>query len=775
MGRRSFTREFKLEAVKRDVPVRTPMERNLHMRAPLSLAILSALASPAYAIEVDGRIDPAEWQGAQHVTDFRLTQPLSRAPAPHPTEAWILATADGLAIGFRNTQPVSVPRTRQRAPRDQGGPADRVIVFVDFDGDGRTGYRFALLLSDSIVDSTITDENQFNDDWDGDWRHAVSEDGDTWSAEFLIPWHIAPMRSAEGGKRKLGVSLDRVIGATGERMSWPAISFNEQVFLSVFEEIEVPKFNQSLLAVTPYVVGVYDAVGGKVDFDAGGDIFWKPTGQFQLSGTLNPDFGQVESDQLVVNFGAIETFFDDKRPFFTENQSFFDVPFGSLNNASRLIYTRRVGGTADDGSGAGDVTAAVKLNGSFSGINYGVFAATEGDDGGRDFYAMRATRDFIGQGVGAMVTRVVHPFLDREATVYEVDHRWTPNAQWNIRTTAVASSVDQAGRTTNDSGAQLRIDYDMGKGWRQQLYAVDLGDNLQLNDFGFLERNNFNYVRYEIAHRITELPESSPYAAHDMRAGISRRANDDGVHIADAWQIDRFSERRDGGEQFMQISGWTSGHDDLITRGNGVVKVPAKLFAFAERFRPRKGHWGFYGNVRYAAEGLGGTDDGLVQLYFEPRYHVNDALSFFAGVKATHNPDWLLWRGGNLLGTFKSDMLFLNAGMSWLIDSKQELRVRLEAIGLDAEAQQAWRVAPDGTPVAVNEAIPNFALRNLGFQVRYRYELAPLSYLYIAYVRGGSLFAQGVGPFDASNQFSDAFDLRDSEQLLVKLSYRFEL
>jgi len=85
------------------------------------------------------------------------------------------------------------------------------------------------------------------------------------------------------------------------------------------------------------------------------------------------------------------------------------------------------------------------------------------------------------------------------------------------------------------------------------------------------------------------------------------------------------------------------------------------------------------------------------------------------------------------------------------------------------------RVAPDGTPVAVNETIPDFALRNLGFQVRYRYEYAPLSYLYVAYVRGGSLLMEGVGPFDASKEFSSAFNLRDSQQFLVKLSYRFEM
>ncbi len=740
---------------------------------PLLLVSANALFANAVAVQIDGHIDPAEWAGAQHITDFRLTQPLSRAPSPYPTEAWVLATPEGLAFAFRNTQPANVPRTRQSTARDADAPTDRVNVYVDFDGDGHAGYNFMVRLSDSIQDETITNENQFNSDWDGNWKHAVSEDGDTWSVEILIPWYIAPMKDGHDGKRTLGLQLDRVVGATGERMGWPAIFGGEPRFLSAFAKVEVPAFSTSLLAVTPYASVLYDNVRGKTTFDTGADMFWKPNGKFQLSGTLNPDFGQVESDQLVVNFSAVETFFSDKRPFFTENQSFFDVPFGSLNNANRLIYTRRVGGAADDGSGAGDVTAAVKANGSLGGFNYGFFAATEADAAGRDFFALRGTRDFATQGIGAMVTRVDRPFLDRQATVYEIDHRWTPNAQLGVHTAFVESSIDQAGHRTVASGGQVRIDYDMGGGWRQQFYGEHLGRNLQLNDFGFLQRNNYNYARYDIGRRFTDLPKESIYNSHDWHVAVSRRVNDDGLKLADAWLVSRTSDTRDGGSEFLSFNGLTPGQDDLITRGNGTVAVPAKLYGYYERFWPRKGHWSFYGNVNYAAEGLGGPTHGAVQFDLNPTYFVNDNLSFYAELNGTHNPDWLLWRGGNLLGTFKADTLQLNGGMQWTISAKQELRVKLETIALNARARQAWRVAPNGTPVASNDTVPDFSLRNLGFQIRYRYELAPLSDLYIAYVRGGfgfNEFSQGVGKV-----LGDAFSLRDTEQLFIKLSYRFEI
>ena len=740
------------------------------MRTALGV-FLAALSAPALAIEIDGRIDEPEWQRAQRVTDFRLTEPLSREPLPLPTEALILATEEGLAIGFRNSQPASVQRNRQRGQRDQAGAVDRVNLYVDFDGDGRTGYNFTVSLANSINDTTITNENQFNDDWDGSWRHATSEDDGAWYVEMLVPWHIAPMREAQGGNRTMRVGLDRVIAQTGQRGSWPAVGFTEPRFLTQLQPVTVPAFSQSLLAITPYVSGIY--AGGELDergsdFDAGADVFWKPHGRFQLSATLNPDFGQVESDELVVNFSATETFFSDKRPFFTENQGFFDVPFGSLNQRSRLLYTRRV---------SGDVTAALKLNGSVAGFNYGAFAADEED--GREFYALRGTRDFEGgdagtHGFGAMATRVEYPSGVRTADVYEADHRWS-NERWNVRSTVVGSDVEQSGVNRRDSGAQVLIDYDMQNTWRQQLYALHVGKDFALNDFGYLERNNFNYLRYDLGHRVTDLPESSAYTGFDWHYAASHRSNDQGERIAWAASVNRQGNRRDGGNDFFDIAMWSAGQDDLITRGNGIVEVPAKLYAYYERFRPRKGAWQLYGYGRYAGEGLEGPEQGSLTLNIEPTYFVNDELSFTATLELSYNPDWLLWREDNQLATYRSNLAYLAAGATWLIDPRQELRVRLEAIGLDAEALQSWRVI-DRKAVASDEVVPDFSVRNLGFQVRYRYELAPLSYLYVAYVRGGSLYQEGRdNPFGVDDEFRQAFDLRDSEQLLVKLSYRFEI
>lgn len=735
----------------------------------LPASILLCVAPPVHAVTIDGRIDALEWAGALHVRDFVKVQPLNGEPPSLPTEAWVLATPKGLAIAFRNAQPAGVPRTRQRTRRDEDAQVDRVNLVVDFEGDGRTGYNFTLSITGGIIDASVTNERNFNKDWDGHWHHAVAEDDAGWTAEMLVPWYTAPLSQAVDGQRTIGIYLDRVVGSTGERVAWPAASFERPRFLSDLERIQVPHYHQPLVAVTPYVSVTHDRVRGGSDASAGADFLWKANGQFQLAATLNPDFGQVESDDLVVNFSAVESFFGDKRPFFTENQGLFDVPFGGGNG--RLLYTRRIGGAADDGSGAGDVRAAVKFNGSFGNTRYGVLAASEADDAGRDFYAARLTREIGVHSLGGMVTHVERPFLDRDATVYSVDHLWRPGAAWRIGTQAVASRVAQGGASVEGGGFQLRADHEIGQGWRQQAYFLHADDKLQLNDIGYLDRNDFNYLRYELARRFADLPAGSRYASHEWRWAVSQRRNDHGMHIADAFAVTRQSLRRDGGREFAEMAMWSAGRDDLILRGNGVVKVPEKLWFFYERSAPRNGLWSWYGNVRGNAEGLDGVEGLGLRLFAQPTLHLRDNLSLTAGLQLQHQPDWLLWRGDNRLGSFRSDSANLSAGLQWQVDGRQELRVKLEAIAIDARLRQAWRVAADGTPLRVDEPIPDFNVRNLGFQVRYRYELAPLSDLYVVYARGGFAFdehGQSVGSL-----LGDAFSLRDDEQFLVKLSYRF--
>src|SRR5207302_2183392 len=68
-----------------------------------------------------------------------------------------------------------------------------------------------------------------------------------------------------------------------------------------------------------------------------------------LVGTINPDFGQVEADERVLNLTTFETFFPEKRPFFLEGLDLFKLPlrvdiggpYGG--DAYQIFYSRRIG------------------------------------------------------------------------------------------------------------------------------------------------------------------------------------------------------------------------------------------------------------------------------------------------------------------------------------------------------------------------------------------------------------------------------------------------
>ena len=155
------------------------------------------------------------------------------------------------------------------------------------------------------------------------------------------------------------------------------------------------------------------------------------------------------------------------------------------------------------------------------------------------------------------------------------------------------------------------------------------------------------------------------------------------------------------------------------------------------------------------------------------RYFFSDSLNAQASLFALRDGEWLLWQHDNLLGMYDRRQLQLSAALNWNISAKQELRVKLQAIGLTGSARKSFRVQPDTSAVVSGEYLAQFNLHTLGFQIRYRYELAPLSNIYVVYGRGG--YDQGELFTDSPGEFRRAFNLRDTEMLMVKLAYRFEL
>lgn len=754
-----------------------PTRRRPRRWAALGALLISlGLAQAAAAIEIDGVIDDQEWAGAQRFDQFVAVQPLSGAPAPadRRAEAFLKSTPEGLAFAIRAWHPSSIPQTRTRIQRDGNTPVDRFNVMIDFDADGRVGYDFTITTAGDIMDEVINNENGFNRDWDGAWQHASADFEGGYSAEWLIPWSIAQMRDSAAERRTIGLYFDRVIAATGERYAYPNASFQRPRFVSDFAKVEVDQYQQSQLAVTPYGVLLHDRISADTEYKAGADIFWKPNGDHQFAFTINPDFGQVESDELVVNFSALETFFSDKRPFFTENQSYFDLQ----HSLGTLFYTRRVGGALDDGSGAADINAAVKGNGSFGPLNYGVFAAQEDDTAGRDYALLRGTwRSNEQWQVGLTQSHTRRPFLDRSADVTAIDARWTPNAEWLLRPLLIHSESETAGIERQGNAAGVIADWDMPGPWRQQYFALYSDDSFELNDLGFQQRNDFRLFEWETGYRQDHLDPASRFASHSWEFEWVYRENTRGQRLQQSYTTQRYSELRDGSNLFFFLRWREAAVDDRLSRGNGAVPLKAGPQLFVERSIPRRGDapFSWYWNFESFPDAVGG------QSYFggvQPRWHLSSQFDLDLGLYAWRQDDWLLWQGGREFGSFRTQRAELYSNLNWFITDKQELRIKLQAIAIDAEAKQARRLDSRGRLVDSAAEIKDFQLRNLGFQIRYRYKLGTLSDIYAVYSRGGFAideFAPGQPHGGLNNGLEDVFSLRDDDQFLLKIAYRFEL
>jgi hypothetical protein len=316
----------------------------------------------------------------------------------------------------------------------------------------------------------------------------------------------------------------------------------------------------------------------------------------------------------------------------------------------------------------------------------------------------------------------------------------------------------------------------MDRGWRQQWIAMHFGNDLEINDAGYLARNSVNYLHWQVSHRRTDLPEDSRYSSTDWRWRVSSNHNNRGDRLNDQLRISRQGQLRDGSSEFAQVNINGAGVNDLLLRGHGNVRLPPGVNAYYEFNRPRKGRLAHGVEMELFSSGLVDNDRIGSSAWYGITYFVSDAFSVDLGGVLTRRPDWLIWQGaerGNLVGAFAGKEAKLIAGLDWAIDARQELRVKLEAIAIDARLRQGWRFDPAGRAIASAEDIDDFSVRNLAFQVRYRYELAPLSYLYVVYGRGGFERREDADGIGAA--LGDSFGLRDDEQLMVKLSYRFEL
>jgi hypothetical protein len=148
-----------------------------------------------------------------------------------------------------------------------------------------------------------------------------------------------------------------------------------------------------------------------------------------------------------------------------------------------------------------------------------------------------------------------------------------------------------------------------------------------------------------------------------------------------------------------------------------------------------------------------------------------DQLTLRAIVRPQWSDDWLLWERDNTFGVYDAERLDLDMRVDWIPTPKHELRVKLQWIGIRAEPQRAYRNDPRGHLLHSSDMLRPFTVSNFGLQIRYRYEIAPMSELFVVYGRGGFDLLTDDDR-DVSSLLGHITDVRDAEQILVKVRYR---
>ncbi|HRI58212.1 MAG TPA: DUF5916 domain-containing protein [Saprospiraceae bacterium] len=332
-------------------------------------------------ISLDADLNEPAWQSAPAATDFLFSWPTPGKPATEKTVVKVLYSDAALYVGIHcfDAHPDSI--FHRITKRDELENTDVFFVVLDTYRDGQNAVQFGVTPDNVQTDSKYSlanaNPNNGNNDgedivWDAVWTSAAHLTPDGWTAEIEIPY--SAIRFPKKDVQEWGINFSRVVKRKGETDSWNEIkadiagTLGQMGILTGVRDIKAPL----RLSATPFVAAYANNSYNQPDaadntwtypWSAGMDIKYGINEAFTLDATIIPDFGQVRSDQNVLNLSPFEVQFQENRPFFTEGTELF--------NKGGLFYSRRIGANAQ-------LINATKISGrTKKGLGIGVFNAIE--------------------------------------------------------------------------------------------------------------------------------------------------------------------------------------------------------------------------------------------------------------------------------------------------------------------------------------------------------------------------------------------------------------
>lgn len=302
---------------------------------------------------IDGVLNDACWQNDNWQGDFIQWIPNEGDAPTYPTYINILYDNKNIYVAIRavDYEPDKIIRKSSRRDEISGDAAG-----INFDSyhDFRTGFEFNVTAAGQKADLLLTNPMEADFNWDAVWTAKVGSEDSAWVIEYEIP--LSQLRYSNEKEQTWGMHVWRWFDRNLEESDWEPQSSTGPGMLYQFGTLkgisDLPKSRR--IEIMPYTLGRISTVEkdeanpyakngirpfGSIGLDAKVGL----SSNFTADVTINPDFGQVESDPSVMNLTAFETFYEEKRPFFLEGRNIFNFNFDGNN----LFYSRRIGQSPD--------------------------------------------------------------------------------------------------------------------------------------------------------------------------------------------------------------------------------------------------------------------------------------------------------------------------------------------------------------------------------------------------------------------------------------------
>jgi hypothetical protein len=492
-----------------------------HAQAPDDGARRTVRAARVAApLAIDGRLDEALYETVAPMSGFLQYEPQFGGEPSEQTDIWVAFDDANVYVGVRAWESAPERMVANEMRRDSFNIFQNENVAFVFDtfGDRRNGVEFAITPIGGRIDGQLTNEGNYNGDWNPVWDFAVGRFDGGWTAEAAIPFKS--LRYAPGAQQDWGFQVRRFIRWRNE-MSYltpPPAGLGQAGLFRVsaaatLTGIEAPPPSRNL-EVKPFVIGdlstdlaAAPAVRNDPGGDAGLDVKYGITPNLTADLTVNTDFAQVEADERQVNLTRFSLFFPEKREFFLENAGLFQFGGGGgTNDTPVMFYSRRIG--LDQGREV-PILAGGRVTGRVGAFGVGALSiqtdevADRGVESTR-FSVLRLQRDVLQRStVGAIYARRSVSLTDSGAhQTYGVDARLglgdnlTVNTYW--------AQTDTPGAGPDDTSNRMLVEYDSDR------YGVTVNHLMIGTDFapevGFLTRADI--LREYVALRYSPRPAS---------------------------------------------------------------------------------------------------------------------------------------------------------------------------------------------------------------------------------------------------------------------------